>query len=86
MVDSSIVRELAMLALNKAYPDKKDITFKEIDKHLIVRTTNLTDSYFIVRSKQTTPNMSVVDAVVHPCCGNVFLTPTTLKAENTTNS
>ena len=61
------------------YPDKNDITFKETDKNLIITATNLTDSYFIVCSKQTTPNMSAVDAVVHSCCGNVFFTPTTLK-------
>jgi hypothetical protein len=68
-----------MLILKKAYPGKKDITFKEIDKDLIITATNLTDSYFFVCSKQTTPNMSAVDAVVHSCCGNVVLTPTRLK-------
>jgi predicted acylesterase/phospholipase RssA len=79
LIDSNVVRELVMLILKKAYPDKKDITFKEIDKDLIITATNLTDSYFIVCSKQTTPNMSVIQAVVHSCSGNLVLTPTKLK-------
>jgi len=58
---------------------KKDITFKELDKDLIITATKLTDSYFFVCSKQTTPNMSAVDAVVHSCCGNIVITPTFLK-------
>ena len=39
----------------------------------------MTYSYFFVCSKQTTPNMSVIDGVVHSCCGNIALTPTKLK-------
>ena len=34
---------------------------------------------FFVCSKQTTQSMSVVDAVVHSCCGNIAITPSRLK-------
>ena len=67
------------MALQKAHPNKKDIAFEDLDKDLIITATNLTDSYFFVCSKQTTPNMSVIDAVVHSSCGNIALTPTTMK-------
>jgi hypothetical protein len=40
MIDSKVVRDMVMLILKKAYPDKKDITFKEIDKDLIITATN----------------------------------------------
>lgn len=79
LINSVLIREFVLLVLNKAYPDKKDITFKELDKDLIITATSLTDSYFFVCSKQTTPNMSAVDAVVHSCCGNIVITPTFLK-------
>jgi NTE family protein len=53
MIDSEVVRDMVMLILKKAYPGKKDITFKEIDKDLIITATNLTDSYFLyVLSRQ----------------------------------
>ena len=61
------------------HPDKKDITFKELNKDVIITATNLTDSYFFVASKQTTPEMSVIEAVVQSCCGNIALVPTTIK-------
>ena len=38
-----------------------------------------TDSYLIVASKQTTPERSVIDAVMYSCCGNIALCPTTIK-------
>ena len=68
-----------MIALRMTHPDKKDITFKELQKDVVVTATNLTDSYFFVASKQTTPEMSVIEAVVHSCCGNIALVPTTIK-------
>ena len=77
--DHSVVRGITLLALKTAHPDKNDITFQELEKDVIITATNLTDSYFFVCSKQTTPNMSVIDAVVHSCCGNIALTPTELK-------
>ena len=46
---------------------------------MLITATNLTDSYFSVASKQTTPEMSVIEAVVHSCCGNIALVPTILK-------
>ena len=46
---------------------------------MIITATNLTDSYLIVASKQTTPEMSVVDAVMYSCCGNIASRPTTTK-------
>ena len=79
LIDHSIVREITLLALKTAHPDRNDITFKELEKDVIITATNLTDSYFFLCSKQTTPNMSVIDAVVHSCCGNIALTPTKLK-------
>ena len=79
LIDHSIVREITLLALKTAHPDRNDITFKELEKDVIITATDLTDSYFFVCSKQTTPNMSVIDAVVHSCCGNIALTPTKLK-------
>jgi hypothetical protein len=79
LINSVLIREFVMLVLNKAHPGKKDITFKELDKDLIITATNLTDSYFFVCSKQTTPHMSAVEAVVHSCCGNIVITPTFLK-------
>lgn len=79
LINSVLIREFVLLFLDKAYPGRKDITFKELDKDLIITATNLTDSYFFVCSKQTTPNMSAVDAVVHSCCGNIVITPTFLK-------
>ena len=79
LIDHNIVREITLLALKTAHPDKNDITFNELEKDVIITATNLTDSYFFVCSKQTTPNMSVIDAVVHSCCGNIALTPTKLK-------
>ena len=79
LIDHQLIRDFALVFLKTAHPDKKDITFRELDKDVIITATNLTDSYFFVCSKQTTPNMSVIDAVVHSCCGNIALTPTTLK-------
>jgi predicted acylesterase/phospholipase RssA len=79
LVNNSIVRYVAVLGLQTAHPDKNDITFRELEKDVIITATNLTDSYFFVCSKQTTPNMSVIDAIVHSCCGNIALTPTKLK-------
>ena len=79
LINSVLIREFVMLVLNKAHPGKKDITFKELDKDLIITATNLTDSYYFVCSKQTTPTMSAVEAVVHSCCGNIVITPTFLK-------
>ena len=72
LVSSDIVREMALSVLHTVYPDKNDITFDEIEKYVIITAVNLTDSYFFVASKQTTPKMSVVDAVVYSCCGNIF--------------
>ena len=79
LINSDIVKEMCMISLRMIHPDKKDITFKELDKDVIITATNLTDSYFFVASKQTTPEMSVIDAVVHSCCGNIVLAPTVLK-------
>jgi predicted acylesterase/phospholipase RssA len=79
LINSVLIREFVLLVLEKAHPGKKDITFKELDKDLIITATNLTDSYFFVCSKQTTPTMSAVDAVVYSCCGNIVITPTFLK-------
>ena len=42
----SIVREIALLALKTAHPDRNDITFKELEKDVIVTATNLADSSF----------------------------------------
>ena len=53
------------MALKTAHRDKHDITFKVLKKDDMITATNLTDSYFFVCSKQTTPNMSVIDATVH---------------------
>ena len=47
LVDIGIVRAVTMLFLSKAYPDKKNITFKEIDKDLIITAANLTKSYIV---------------------------------------
>ena len=79
LINNEIVREVAVIILHAVYPDRNDITFKELDKDLIITATNLTDSYFWVASKQTTPNMSVIDAVMYSCCGNIALTPSPLK-------
>ena len=79
MINSDIVKEMCMISLRMIHPDKKEITFKELDKDVIITATNLTDSYFFVASKQTTPEMSVIEAVVHSCCGNIVLAPTILK-------
>ena len=79
LINSVLIREFVLLFLDKAYPGRKDITFNELEKDLKITATNLTDSYFFVCSKQTTPNMSAVDAVVHSCCGNIVIPPTLLK-------
>ena len=79
LIDHSIVREIALLALKTAHPDRNGITFKELEKDVIITATNLTNSYFFVCSKHTTPNMSLIAAVVHSSCGNIALTPTKLK-------
>ena len=78
LIQSDVVRVIAKLLLQTAYPDKKDITFKELPKDVIIPATNLTDSYFFIASKQTTPEMSVIDAVVYSCCGNIVITPNIL--------
>jgi len=75
LIQSDVVRVKAKLLLQTAYPEKKDITFKELPKDVIIPATNLTDSYFFIASKQTTPEMSVIDAVVYSCCGNIIITP-----------
>ena len=51
-IDHSIVRELTLLGLKTAHPDTKDITFKGLEKDLMITATNLTDSYFFVGSKK----------------------------------
>jgi len=79
LINNEILRDFAVIILHTVYPDRDDITFKELDKDLIITATNLTDSYFWVASKQTTPNMSVIDAVMYSCCGNIALTPSPLK-------
>ena len=79
LISNDIVRDFAVIGLTAIYPDKEDITFAELDRDLIITGTNLSDSYFCVFSKQTTPRMSVIDAVVNSCCGNIALTPTRLK-------
>ena len=79
LINSNIVKDICLLVLRTIHPDKKDITFKELQKDVIITATNLTDSYFFVASKQTTPEMSVIEAVVHSCCGNIALVPTILK-------
>jgi predicted acylesterase/phospholipase RssA len=79
LISNDIVRDIALLTLKASHIDKEDITFKELERDLIITGTNLSDSYFFVCSKQTTPNMSVIDAVVNSCCGNIALTPTRLK-------
>ena len=79
LIDSNIVKEICLIVLRTIHPDKKDITVKELQKDVIITATNLTDSYFFVASKQTTPEMPVIEAVVHSCCGNIALVPTTIK-------
>lgn len=79
LISNEIVREIVVIILHAVYPNRDDITFKELDKDVIITATNLTDSYFWVASKQTTPNMSVIDAVMYSCCGNLVLTPSPLK-------
>jgi len=79
LINNEILRDFAVIILHAVYPDRDDITFKELDKDLIITATNLTDSYFWVASKQTTPNMSVIDAVMYSCCGNIVLTPSPMK-------
>jgi hypothetical protein len=79
LVSSDIVRELALMGLRMAHPDKSDIMFAELERDVIITAINITDSYFWVASKQTTPNMSVIDAVVYSCTGNVFFMPNILK-------
>ena len=66
LIDHQIVKYIALSALQKAHPDKKDIALKDLD---IITATNLTESYFFVCSKQTTPNMSAIDAVLIPVVG-----------------
>ena len=68
------------------YDKSKNISFKELDKDVIITATNLTDSYFFVASKQTTPELSVIDAVVHSCCGNIVLAPTVLRSGSKTRT
>jgi predicted acylesterase/phospholipase RssA len=79
LINSDILKDVCLIVLRTMHPDKKDITFKELQKDVIITATNLTDSYFFVASKQTTPEMSVIEAVVHSCCGNIALVPTILK-------
>ena len=79
LINSDIVRDIAVIALKAARPTKTDIRFKELERDLIITATNLTDSYLIVASKQTTPEMSVINAVMYSCCGNIALCPTTIK-------
>ena len=79
LVSSDIVREFAISILHIVHPDKNDITFAELERNVIITAINMTDSYFWVASKQTTPNMSVIDAVVYSCTGNIFFTPNILK-------
>ena len=79
LISSDIVRELALMGLHMAHPDKSDITFAELERDLIITAINITDSYFWVASKQTTPNMSVIDAVVYSCTGNIAFTVNQLK-------
>ena len=79
LINSDIVRDIALIALKAAHPTKTDIKFRELERDSIITATNLTDSYLIVASTQTTPEMSVIDAVMYSCCGNIALCPTTIK-------
>ena len=75
----NIVKDICLIVLRTIHPDKKGLAFEEVQNDVIITATNLTDSYFFVASKQTTPEMSVIEAVVHSCCGNIALVPTILK-------
>ena len=79
IIPHEIVRDFAKHILQTVYPDKEDILFEELNKKLIITATNLSDSYFFIASKQTTPKMSVLDAVCYSCCGNFALTPNYIK-------
>lgn len=76
---SDVVRQGTLIFLREAYPNMNDITFREIPKGLIIPFTILNNSFYIVSSKQSTPNMSVIDAVSYSCCGNIIFTPNYVK-------
>ena len=75
LLDSGLIRQLILGALKKAYPTKNDISFREISHDLIIPFTILNNSYYIVGSKYSTPDMSAVDAVVYSCSGNFAFSP-----------
>ena len=79
LLDSGLIRQLILGALKKAYPTKNDISFKDIPHDLIIPFTILNNSYYIVGSKYSTPDMSAVDAVVYSCSGNLAFSPNYVK-------
>jgi predicted acylesterase/phospholipase RssA len=84
LVHNDVLRQGVLMILREVYPLKNDITFKDLDKDLIIPFTVLTDSYYVVGSRYSTPDMSVVDAVTYSCSGNLAFTPNYLNliAEN----
>ena len=40
LIDHQIIRDFAIVFLKTAHPDKKDITFRELDKDVIITATN----------------------------------------------
>ena len=58
LISNDIVRDIALLTLKASHIDKEDITFKELERDLIITGTNLSDSYFShvpSRQHQTCP-------------------------------
>ena len=66
LISNDIVRDIALLTLKASHIDKEDITFKELERDLIITGTNLSDSYFsYVPSRQHRTCPLLMQLLIH---------------------
>ena len=57
LISNDIVRGIALLALKASHIGKEDITFKELERDLIITGTNLSDSFFRIFQADNTEHV-----------------------------